>query len=168
MDAGAPEGSWTPSADDRSWVEQQLGRGAKIPFRAARRSSDGRPIVIELAAFDQEGTPQSNWFWLVDRQLVAAVSRLESVGGVRLAASAVDAAALDLASRSYRSGRPELAHMQGRGVGGARAGVKCLHAHVAFYLAGGFTPVGVWAIARLYWSDRPLLEALVGETLCES
>lgn len=165
MDVGALEASWTTSSDDLAWVEDQLGRVAKIPFRVALRSLEGRPVVIELAAFDREGTPQSNWFWLVDRRLVAAISRLESAGGVRLAATAVDSAALELANRSYRSGRPGLVHMQGRGVGGARAGVKCLHAHVAFYLAGGFTPVGVWVLSRLWMSDGRLLEDLVGATL---
>ncbi|WP_298209156.1 DUF501 domain-containing protein [Ferrimicrobium sp.] len=161
MDDSASETEWATTADDRAWVEQQLGRVAGIPFRAAVRSKAGRPIVIELASYDREGVPQSNWFWLVDRSLVAAVSRLESHGGVRLATASVKPRALDLANASYRSGRSGLAHMQGRGVGGARAGVKCLHAHVAFYLVGGFTPVGVWAMWRLYQSDRRLLEGLL-------
>jgi hypothetical protein len=30
------------------------------------------------------------------------------------------------------------------GVGGTRVGVKCLHAHYAFFLAGGDDPVGRW------------------------
>lgn len=161
MGASTSESAWNPDADDRIWVEEQLGRIAEIPFRTAVRSATGRPIVIELAPFDRKGTPQSNWFWLVDRSLVAAVSRLESHGGVRQAGASVSLEALDLANTTYRSGRPALAHMQGRGVGGARAGVKCLHAHVAFYLAGGFTPVGVWATWRLYQSDRELLEGLL-------
>ena len=35
------------------------------------------------------------------------------------------------------------------GVGGTRAGVKCLHAHYAFHLAGGDDPVGRWVAGRL-------------------
>jgi hypothetical protein len=35
------------------------------------------------------------------------------------------------------------------GVGGTRVGVKCLHAHYAWYLAGGEDPVGAWVDARL-------------------
>jgi hypothetical protein len=35
------------------------------------------------------------------------------------------------------------------GVGGTRTGVKCLHAHYAWYLAGGDDPVGRWVAARL-------------------
>ncbi|HEV2310507.1 MAG TPA: DUF501 domain-containing protein, partial [Acidimicrobiia bacterium] len=35
------------------------------------------------------------------------------------------------------------------GVGGTRVGVKCLHAHYAWYLAGGDDPVGAWVAERL-------------------
>ena len=35
------------------------------------------------------------------------------------------------------------------GVGGTRQGVKCLHAHYAWFLAGGDDPVGRWVDARL-------------------
>src|SRR5205807_5618023 len=35
------------------------------------------------------------------------------------------------------------------GVGGASRGVKCLHAHYAYHLAGGADPVGAWVAGRL-------------------
>jgi hypothetical protein len=35
------------------------------------------------------------------------------------------------------------------GVAGTREGVKCLHAHYAWYLAGGADPVGRWVADRL-------------------
>jgi len=35
------------------------------------------------------------------------------------------------------------------GVGGTRRGVKCLHAHIAWYLAGGDDPVGRWVVGEL-------------------
>ena len=35
------------------------------------------------------------------------------------------------------------------GVGGTQRGVKCLHAHYAYLLAGGDDPVGRWVAARL-------------------
>ena len=35
------------------------------------------------------------------------------------------------------------------GVGGTRVGVKCLHAHYAWFLAGGDDPVGAWVHAHL-------------------
>jgi uncharacterized protein len=34
-------------------------------------------------------------------------------------------------------------------VGGTREGVKCLHAHFAWHLAGGDDPVGRWVAERL-------------------
>jgi hypothetical protein len=35
------------------------------------------------------------------------------------------------------------------GVAGTRRGVKCLHAHYAWWLAGGDDPVGAWVAGRL-------------------
>ena len=35
------------------------------------------------------------------------------------------------------------------GVAGTRVGVKCLHAHYAWYLAGGDDPVGRWVHERI-------------------
>ena len=35
------------------------------------------------------------------------------------------------------------------GVAGTRTGVKCLHAHYAYHLAGGDDPVGRWVAAKL-------------------
>jgi len=35
------------------------------------------------------------------------------------------------------------------GVGGTRVGVKCLHAHYGWFLAGGDDPVGAWVAAQL-------------------
>jgi hypothetical protein len=34
-------------------------------------------------------------------------------------------------------------------VGGTRQGVKCLHAHYAWFLAGGDDPVGRWVAGQL-------------------
>ena len=35
------------------------------------------------------------------------------------------------------------------GVGGTRKGVKCLHAHFAWHLAGGDDPIGRWVAEKL-------------------
>ena len=40
------------------------------------------------------------------------------------------------------------------GVGGTRTGVKCLHAHLAWYLAGGRDPVGRWVADELAGEHR--------------
>ena len=39
------------------------------------------------------------------------------------------------------------------GVGGTRRGVKCLHAHYAWFLAGGDDPVGAWVDAEFRRAD---------------
>jgi hypothetical protein len=132
--------------EDRDWVREQLGRDPSIPWTVAVRSREGWPIVIELAPYDTKGRPQSNWFWLVDRRLVQAVARIEARGGVRRAEKAVDPRALELANLAHASARRNLPHPT---IAGTRAGVKCLHAHLALYLAGGFSPVGVWTMGEL-------------------
>ena len=37
----------------------------------------------------------------------------------------------------------------GGGVGGTARGIKCLHAHYAYFVAGGADPIGVWVHERL-------------------
>jgi hypothetical protein len=86
-------------------------------------------------------------YWLVDPDLHDAVSRLESEGGVHRFEELVDAADLGRAHEEYAQRRTaatvrtDLAQARG-GVGGTRIGVKCLHAHLANYLAGFYDPVG--------------------------
>ena len=41
------------------------------------------------------------------------------------------------------------------GVGVTRTGVKCLHAHYAYFLAGGDDPVGAWVANRLAEAEAP-------------
>ena len=98
-------------------------------------------------------------FWLVDPTLREAVSRLEASGGVRRAAQAVPEAAVARAHERYAA-RRDAALPEGRqgpvpsgGVGGTRRGVKCLHAHLAWYLAGGDDPVGRWTAQELAVRD---------------
>jgi hypothetical protein len=84
---------------------------------------------------------------------------LEAAGGVRAAEAEVDAELVADAHRRYAAER-DTAIPPGwtgsrptGGVGGARRGVKCLHAHYAWYLAGGDDPVGRWTADRLGASD---------------
>ncbi|MFI5054560.1 MAG: DUF501 domain-containing protein, partial [Acidimicrobiia bacterium] len=84
-----------------------------------------------------------------------AVSRLEAAGGVRDAQDSVDPQALQAAHAAYAAERDAMipdAYAGPRssgGVAGTRTGVKCLHAHYAYLLAGGDDPVGRWVEARL-------------------
>ena len=85
--------------------------------------------------------------WLVDRELHEAVSRIEGGGGVPRFEELVDPEGLRRAHDDYarRRGeatvRTELAQPSG-GVGGTRVGIKCLHAHLANFLARHDDPVG--------------------------
>ena len=94
-------------------------------------------------------------YWLVGRREVVAVSRLESRGGVRRAEAEIDPALVADAHRRYaaeRDAQLPADHTGPRphgGVGGTRTGIKCLHAHYAWFLAGGDDPVGAWVDEQL-------------------
>ncbi|MBV8463832.1 MAG: DUF501 domain-containing protein [Acidimicrobiales bacterium] len=111
--------------------------------------------MIANAPFLSDGTPMPTRYWLTDPELRAAVSRLESEGGVAAAARAVPSAAVEDAHRRYARERDALipaAHPGPRpsgGVGGTRRGVKCLHAHVAWWLTGADDPIGQWVADQL-------------------
>lgn len=124
-------------------------------FEVVVRHDDGSPLVIRNAPLLDDGTPMPTRYWLVGEPERASVGRLESEGGVRRAEAEVDAAELETAHRSYAAERDaELppGHTGPRptgGVGGTRRGVKCLHAHYAWFLAGGDDPVGRWVAEHL-------------------
>ena len=94
-------------------------------------------------------------YWLVGEDLRSRIGTLESTGGVRAAEAAVDPDELTAAHARYAAERDAALppdHEGPRptgGVGGTRQGVKCLHAHYAWFLAGGDDPVGRWVDARL-------------------
>jgi exopolyphosphatase/guanosine-5'-triphosphate,3'-diphosphate pyrophosphatase len=152
--------------DDRDVVARLLGRSPSGAFTVVVRRRDGSPVVIENEPWLADGTPMPTRYWLVDPALRAAVGRLEAAGGVRRAAAEVDPVALAAAHERYRAERdaevarrrrsPE-AERSGAaswpaprgGVGGTRQGVKCLHAHLAWLLAGGDDPVGRWVATQV-------------------
>ena len=94
-------------------------------------------------------------YWLVGKREVLAVSRLESTGAVRRAEHEIDPALVADAHARYAAERDAAlpaGHTGPRphgGVGGTRTGVKCLHAHYAWFLAGGDDPVGAWVATQL-------------------
>jgi hypothetical protein len=147
--------------DDRVAVRARLGRDPLADFEVVVRDDDGAPVVIRNAPFTVDGTPMPTRYWLVDPEWNRAVSRLEAAGGVREAETVIDGAAIARAHLAYaaeRDAQIPAAHAGPRpsgGVGGTRLGVKCLHAHVAWFLAGGPDPVGEWAVARLESGSEP-------------
>jgi uncharacterized protein len=148
-------GPGTASADDEARVALLLGRAPSGAFTVAARRPDGQPTVIENAPLLRDGTPMPTRFWLVDPDLRGRVGRLEASGGVRQAEAQVDPRQLAECHRRYEEERSALipADWPGPrpsgGVGGTRRGVKCLHAHVAWWLAGGDDPVGAWVAEQL-------------------
>ncbi|MGH9089798.1 MAG: DUF501 domain-containing protein [Acidimicrobiales bacterium] len=136
-------------------MAELLGREPAGDYEVVVRQADGRPSVIANAPVLRDGTPMPTRYWLVDPDLRQAVSRLESTGGVRAAEAAVDPTAVAAAHERYAAERDALlppGHGGPRpsgGVGGTRQGVKCLHAHLAWWLAGGPDPVGAWVAGEL-------------------
>ena len=141
--------------DDVRAVTELLGRPPHGAFEVVVRAADGAPAVIANAPFLDDGTPMPTRYWLVDPPLRDAVSRLESAGGVRRAETEVDADRVADAHRRYAAERDALVpadHEGPRpsgGVGGTRQGVKCLHAHLAWWLTGADDPVGEWTAERI-------------------
>jgi hypothetical protein len=136
-------------------VARALGRAPAGAFTVAVRRRDGTPAVIENAPLLDDGRPMPTRYWLVDAELRDAVSRLEAAGGVKRAESSIDAEAIADAHARHGAERDRAlpaGHAGPRpsgGVGGTRTGVKCLHAHLAWYLAGGDDPVGRWTVGEL-------------------
>ena len=142
-------------AADAAAVEQLLGRRPRGAYAVVVRHPDGSPLVIRNAPLLDDGTPMPTRFWLVGEPERARVGRLESEGGVDRAEAEVDPDELAAAHARYAAERDAAlpaGHAGPRpsgGVGGTRQGVKCLHAHYAWFLAGGDDPVGRWVHDRL-------------------
>ena len=144
-----------PFPDDTSRVTELLGRAPAGAFEVVVRAEDGTPAVIANAPFLADGTPMPTRYWLCDPHLREVVSRLESTGGVRAAEAAIPTDRIAAAHATYAAEREALidpGHSGARpsgGVGGTRQGVKCLHAHLAWWLTGADDPVGEWTARQI-------------------
>lgn len=143
------------TAADLAAVRRLLGRAAQGPFEVVARHPDGSPLVLRNAPLLDDGTPMPTRYWLVGEPERTLVARLEAAGGVKAAEAAVDRDELAAAHARYAAERDAALPAGHRGprpsggVGGTRRGVKCLHAHYAWYLVGGDDPVGRWVAERL-------------------
>lgn len=146
---------------DHARVRELLGREPRGDYDVVVRGDDGDPVVLRNAPFLDDGTPMPTTYWLVGPDENRRIGRLEADGGVDAAEAEVDADELASAHARYAAERDALIpddHAGPRpsgGVGGTRTGVKCLHAHWAWYLAGGDDPVGRWIAARLSRQSTP-------------
>jgi uncharacterized protein len=142
-------------------IRALLGREPRRPFEVVLRDDEDEPVVIRNGPVLDDGTPMPTRYWLVGRRARLAVDRLEAAGGVRAAEASVDSAELARAHRRYAAERDAdipagwTGPRPAGGVGGTRRGVKCLHAHYAWYLVGGDDPVGRWVAEQLARGAAP-------------
>jgi uncharacterized protein len=128
--------------EDYDAVARQLGRRPR-PFHVAARCPFGMPSVVE----NERKREMPTSFWVTCPSLVAAISRVESTGGVRGARDAVGEAAVEEIHNQHIS-------LYGTRVAGVRPGasgsVKCLHAFTALHVSGAIpNPVAEWTLRRL-------------------
>ena len=132
---------------DVAAIEAALGRPLAGRCAVVVRRSDGRPVVIENEPHLRDGTPMPTLYWLMDPEFVDAVSRLEGAGGVHQYEATLGLDAIAAVHEAYAARRQAAivrldAPAPAGGVGGTRVGIKCLHAHLANYLAGNDDLVG--------------------------
>ncbi|MFV2039503.1 MAG: DUF501 domain-containing protein [Acidimicrobiales bacterium] len=149
-----------PGAADIDAVRELLGRPPQSGFEVIVRDDAGSPRVIRNRPFLDDGTPMPTLYWLVSRHDRLVVSRLESAGAISRAEAELDPDQIRDAHDRYAAERDadiSATHVGPRpsgGVGGTRRGLKCLHAHYAWYLAGGDDPVGRWVQEQLDGADE--------------
>ena len=121
-----------PSHPEFAAVAELLGRRPQSDFVVVARDATGVPVVLRNAPLQHDGRPMPTLYWLEipPADIAAAHARY---------AAERDALLPD----GHAGPRPS------GGVAGTREGVKCLHAHYAYHLAGGDDPVGRWVAARL-------------------
>lgn len=142
-----------PRAADEDVIALQTGRRPRHPWRVIRSCAFGYPAVIASPSRLDDGTPFPTWAWLTCPHLTEAVSRSESRGDVarwgqrahedeRLAAGLRELDRQVRAARARESGGEDACADVGVAGQADALGVKCLHAHVAYALAGLDDPIG--------------------------
>lgn len=147
-------------ADDDVIVAHQLGRRPRRPYRVLRRCPYGHPQVIVSPPVLQDGERFPTWAWLTCPHLRKMVGHEESAG--RCAAFARRATSDPGFAARLRIVDERVREARGREAGGEDAtphcglagqrdplGVKCLHAHVAYALAGLGDPIGEEVLASV-------------------
>lgn len=144
---------------DREVMAVQLGRPLRSVADVVVRCSLGLPVVSRVPPFLEDGTPFPTTFWLSCPLATRRIGRLEAAGGVaemeRMAAT--DPAFGERLAAAHERTRRQRDRVLSAGsgprpsggVGGARSGVKCLHAHFADHAAGNDNPVGEEVARRI-------------------
>ena len=153
------------NVDDRSRarVTELLGREPGGSFEIVVQTADGDPLVLQNAPFMSDATPMPTLYWLLNGAISNRVGTLEANGGVRQAQEEIDADLIQATHARYQQQRDEIVSQSNPrddqprptgGVGGTRIGVKCLHAHLAHYLATGDDVVGAWTAEQIALSPN--------------
>ncbi|HEX2575565.1 MAG TPA: DUF501 domain-containing protein [Aquihabitans sp.] len=159
-----------PDDADRKAVAELLGREPAGSFRVVvRHVHDRSPVVIRNHPLLADGRPMPTRYWLLGEPERTMVSRIESRGGVHRVEDEVGLDVIADAHARYAAER-DAALPEGwdgprpsAGVGGTRVGVKCLHAHYGWWLAGGDDPVGAWVAEHLAAGDGDAGPTRVGD-----
>lgn len=145
-----------PASEEIDVIAWQLGRPPRGAFTVVKRCSFGYPMVLETSPL-VGGKPFPTLHWLTCPHLRKEISRLEAEGHIKryqeiLKVSPVFRQLFLEAVEADRKRKKELSKtLQGEtawieklGIGGVRnpLNVKCLHLHVASYLAGIPNPIG--------------------------
>ncbi len=154
-----------PSAEDIARITELLGRVPQGEFEVVVRALDGDPVVLRNQPLLPDGTPMPTLYWLCGARENVLIGRLEATGAVNQVEAELDAALIAAAHDRYAAERDALIpadHTGPRpfgGVAGTRIGVKCLHAHFGWWLAGGNDPVGDWVAEKLSVSRSSYIRA---------
>lgn len=162
-ESGMESDDSTRAETDRRSVAALIGREPAGDFVVVVRDTEGQPVVVRNAPLLHDGTPMPTLYWLVGRREVTAVSRLEAEGAIDVVEDEIGLDVIADIHDRYRAERdadrpPGVSPWPSHGVGGTRRGVKCLHAHLAHWLAGGDDRVGEWTAERIVAAGLDLPE----------
>ena len=148
---------------DRRLTAELLGREPMGAFEVVVRNDEGDPVVLKNFPVLADGRPMPTLYWLCGERESMLIGRLEAIGGVRRSEEAVGLDVVNAIHDRYREERDavldesgiSVEHRPTGGVGGTRNGLKCLHAHYGYWLAGGDDPVGAWVDQHLDEVNSP-------------
>jgi len=140
------------------------------------RTQQGDPVVLRNSPLLPDGTPMPTLYWLCGASETVQVGRLEATGAVNRVEAELDAHEIASSHARYAAERDALIPTNHTGpkpfggVGGTRIGVKCLHAHFGYWLAGGQDPVGQWVADKIgaqrsnYLIDQQITQQMAPQT----
>lgn len=148
---------------DRKRTAELLGRQPMGSFEVAVRDDADNPVVLKNFPIQADGRPMPTLYWLCGERESMLIGRLEAMKGVRRAEAEVGLDVVNAAHARYEAERDAILDASGLtvrhrptgGVGGTRNGLKCLHAHYGYWLAGGDDPVGEWVADHMHEVDSP-------------